>query len=112
MCLPPFGRYVTAPMHCFASRIDLLVFALWPNRLHYVNELAMTEELKLAGVTLLGSVETLSKLHEHTLGMGIAGVILWQHEPSMLDCSCTPASDTESKPASTTQQQLLSVMLA
>ncbi len=44
-------------MHCFASRIDLLVFALWPNRLHYVNKLAMTEELKLAGVTLLGSVK-------------------------------------------------------
>ena len=58
MCLPPFGRYVTAPMHCFAFHTDLLVFAL-AQQLHYANKLAMTEDMKLAGVALLGSVETL-----------------------------------------------------
>ncbi len=45
------------PMHCFASRTGLLVFALWPGRLHDVN---MLEGNKLAGVALLGSFESLN----------------------------------------------------
>ncbi len=33
------------------------------------------------------------ELHDHTLGIRIAGVLFWQHEVVMLDCSCTQASD-------------------
>jgi len=61
------------PMHCFAFCTDLLVFALWPDRLHDVDKLAMTEGMKLASAALLGGVETWCKLHDQTLGMGVAG---------------------------------------
>ena len=46
-------------MHSFAPGTSLPVFASRPNKLHYVNKLAMTEDMKLASVALLGSVETL-----------------------------------------------------
>ena len=81
------------PMHCFAFCTDLLVFALWPDRLHDVDKLAMTEGMKLASAALLGGVETWCKLHDQTLGMGVAGGLFWQPGPLMLDGACTPASD-------------------
>ena len=46
-------------MQSLASGTSLPVFASRPNKLHHANKLAMTKDMKLASVVLLGSVETL-----------------------------------------------------